>query len=156
MRATAASPALLLAALAAAPGCSLFDSTVRLAWPPPGETTAPEPPPSAPAVSLQPLEDRRAGSDGALGTAGFLELRTPDDVSAWATAALCDELHLKPGDTLLVEPRELDGEKVWFIKPAGGGRPAWFGRLRKYAVGKAHDLAAIRASIAKGRKHEPD
>ncbi len=67
--------------------------------------------------------------------------------------ALCDELHLKPGDALVLESREIDGEKVWLLKPQSDTPPEWFGRLRKYAAEKSFDMDSIRASIAKGRRH---
>lgn len=67
---------------------------------------------------------------------------------------LCEQMHLKPGDRILVDSRMLDGEKVWYLKTTTAKRAAWFGTLKKYGEGHSHDLDAIRKSIAKGRKNE--
>jgi bifunctional DNA-binding transcriptional regulator/antitoxin component of YhaV-PrlF toxin-antitoxin module len=67
--------------------------------------------------------------------------------------ALCDELHLKPGDSIVLEFRQIDGEKVWLLKPRSATPPEWFGSLRKYAAGKSVEMESIRGSIAKGRHH---
>jgi hypothetical protein len=120
--------ALLLAALAAS-GCGLFrNRTARLTWPPPGAEPAPAPPPSAPAVSLQPLEDRRSEPGKVIGEVGFFDVETPDDVATWATAALHDELR-RAG--VRVVPRAAD-------VPVMGGElrhvRAWSGTLHYYGV----------------------
>ena len=66
--------------------------------------------------------------------------------------ALCDEMHLQPGDTLTVNARTIDGEKVWLLKPVRREIPSWFGILNKYAKGKKHDMDSIRAGVEKARK----
>jgi bifunctional DNA-binding transcriptional regulator/antitoxin component of YhaV-PrlF toxin-antitoxin module len=68
--------------------------------------------------------------------------------------SLCDEMNLRPGDTLLVTRKNVDGEVVWCLQP-DSTYPAgkWFGALRKYAKGKRHDLTSIRQSIEKARRH---
>jgi len=65
--------------------------------------------------------------------------------------ALCDELHLAPGDAILVDARVVDGERVWVLRPAAAPRTEWFGSLKKYAEGKSHDMTAVRKSIQKAR-----
>jgi hypothetical protein len=113
---------LLLAALAAASGCALGKQTVRLTWPPPGEALAPEPPPPAPTVSLQHFDDVRPGRRNVVGDRGGLvhpELETPDDVAAWATAALRDELQragvrvVAPGSDVPVVGGEVGRVYAW-------------------------------------------
>jgi bifunctional DNA-binding transcriptional regulator/antitoxin component of YhaV-PrlF toxin-antitoxin module len=67
-------------------------------------------------------------------------------------ADLCGDLGIGPGDQVMVEALELDGEKVWTIKPVKTkSKELWFGSLSKYAKGKSHDMDDIKASIAKGR-----
>jgi len=65
---------------------------------------------------------------------------------------LCEEMGLRPGDTLLVTRRVLRGEPAWCIQPAPRSKPKWFGCLRRYARGKPHDMAAVRRSIAEARR----
>jgi bifunctional DNA-binding transcriptional regulator/antitoxin component of YhaV-PrlF toxin-antitoxin module len=65
---------------------------------------------------------------------------------------LCDELRVRAGDSLLVDARVVGGERVWILKPAPAAEPRWFARLRRYAKGKRHDLAAIRRSVEKARR----
>jgi hypothetical protein len=88
---------LLLAALGAASGCAYGSQAGHLAWPPPGEALAPAPPPAAPAVALERLDDQRAEPRQVVGEVRnwlylMADLETTDDVAAWATAALRDEL----------------------------------------------------------------
>jgi hypothetical protein len=52
----------------------------------------------------------------------------------------------------VVDARVIDGERVWLLKPADVVEPNWFGRLRRYARGKRHDLASIRRSVEKARR----
>ena len=65
---------------------------------------------------------------------------------------LCDELRVRPGDSLLVDARVVDGERVWLLKPADAVETPWFARLRRYAKGKRHDLASVRRSVEKARR----
>ena len=65
--------------------------------------------------------------------------------------AVCEALHLSPGDAITLDTTLLDGEEVWVLRPKRKPAPRWFGRLRRYARGKPHGMAAVRKSIAKGR-----
>ncbi len=67
--------------------------------------------------------------------------------------AVCDEMHLKPGDKLELAPKVVDGERVWVLRPQPATEARWFGCLRRYARGKRHSMGAIRRSIAEARKH---
>jgi bifunctional DNA-binding transcriptional regulator/antitoxin component of YhaV-PrlF toxin-antitoxin module len=64
-------------------------------------------------------------------------------------AALCEELGIRPGDTLDVDRRTVGGETVWVLR---GRKPdwSWLGAARHYAKGKSHNWAAIKRSIARG------
>jgi len=66
--------------------------------------------------------------------------------------ALCDDLRLKPGDTIVLESREIDGEKVWLMKAQSDAPPTWYASLRRYAAGRPMDMASVRNSVAKGRR----
>jgi len=66
--------------------------------------------------------------------------------------AVCEEMHLKPGDSLVIETRIVDGERVWVLRPERPPDTSWFGSLRRYARGKTHGMDAIRKSIANARK----
>lgn len=68
--------------------------------------------------------------------------------------ALCEELNLQPGDSLVVERSSIEGEDVWVLRPAGGNLPEWIGALSKYAPGKKHDMTSIRESMEKVRRDE--
>ena len=65
---------------------------------------------------------------------------------------LCEELRVRPGDSLLVDARVVGGERVWLLKPAGEVEAPWFARLKRYARGKRHDLASVRRSVKKARR----
>lgn len=68
-------------------------------------------------------------------------------------AALCRELGVRPGDRLVLERREIDGEAAWVLrKPEPDW--AWAGSLKGYAGGRSHDWEAIEASIERGRGRE--
>lgn len=64
---------------------------------------------------------------------------------------VCQSLGIKPGDDLLLDRRVEDGEEIWSLIPARQYSRPWMGSLRKYAVGKKHDMSAIRRSIANRR-----
>ena len=64
----------------------------------------------------------------------------------------CEELGLKPGDTLRVVRQEVDGEARWMLVPVTPARPAWFGLFRNYARGRAHGMKQIRKSIEEARR----
>jgi bifunctional DNA-binding transcriptional regulator/antitoxin component of YhaV-PrlF toxin-antitoxin module len=63
---------------------------------------------------------------------------------------LCDELRVGPGDHLDVERRTLDGEAVWLLRPPGPDW-SWVGAVARYARGKSHRMADVRASIDLGK-----
>lgn len=68
---------------------------------------------------------------------------------------LCDDMDLKPGDTIRLDKRTINGETLYCIHPVKKDEtPAWFGVFNAYAKGKSPRMADIRESIAKGRKHE--
>jgi bifunctional DNA-binding transcriptional regulator/antitoxin component of YhaV-PrlF toxin-antitoxin module len=70
-------------------------------------------------------------------------------------AALCREMGVQPGDRLVLERREIDGEASWVLR-----RPApdweWAGSLKEYGSGRSHEWEAIEASIERGRGRESD
>ncbi|HYF48950.1 MAG TPA: hypothetical protein VEJ63_06075 [Planctomycetota bacterium] len=67
--------------------------------------------------------------------------------------ALCDEMGVSAGQVIHVEPAIVNGERVWIIKPPQKPLMPWFGCLRRYARKvKKHDMASIRASMAKHKK----
>jgi bifunctional DNA-binding transcriptional regulator/antitoxin component of YhaV-PrlF toxin-antitoxin module len=76
-------------------------------------------------------------------------LRITAKRQATLPAALCKELGVRPGDTLELERRELEGEAVWVLRAP---KPdwSWLGAARKYARGKSHDWHEIETAIAKG------
>jgi bifunctional DNA-binding transcriptional regulator/antitoxin component of YhaV-PrlF toxin-antitoxin module len=76
-------------------------------------------------------------------------LRLTAKRQATLPAALCEELGVGPGDTLMLERREIDGEAVWVLRAP---KPdwSWAGSLREYVVGKSHDWAEIERSIERG------
>jgi bifunctional DNA-binding transcriptional regulator/antitoxin component of YhaV-PrlF toxin-antitoxin module len=63
---------------------------------------------------------------------------------------LCRELGLEPGDTLLLEPRTIDGESAWLLRTP---KPdwSWAGSLGEYAQGKRHEWSRIERSIQRGK-----
>ena len=67
----------------------------------------------------------------------------------------CEALGLKPGDVIELEPRDEGGTKVWVLRPKPARIREWVGCLGPRA-GKVtdHSLAAIRESIAAGRRNE--
>lgn len=66
----------------------------------------------------------------------------------------CEALGLNPGDVIELEPRDEGGVKVWVLRPQPARNREWVGclgaRARKVTD---HSMAAIRESIAAGRKH---
>jgi bifunctional DNA-binding transcriptional regulator/antitoxin component of YhaV-PrlF toxin-antitoxin module len=65
---------------------------------------------------------------------------------------LCEEMSLRPGDSLVVDDRVVDGKRVWLLSPANRIETPWFARLKRYATGKRHDLRSVRRSIEKARR----
>jgi len=68
--------------------------------------------------------------------------------------AVCDEMGVEPGDRLMLERREIDGERVWVLRPEPASEPTWFACLRSYARGKRLSMGAIRRSILEARKRD--
>jgi len=66
--------------------------------------------------------------------------------------SVCEELDLRQGDAIELEPREIDGERVWVLRRHERPETPWFGSLRRYAQGKPHSMAAIRKSIGEARE----
>jgi bifunctional DNA-binding transcriptional regulator/antitoxin component of YhaV-PrlF toxin-antitoxin module len=68
----------------------------------------------------------------------------------------CDSLGLKPGDSIELEPRTEDGEKVWILRTRTTRNRDWVGCLKSLAKKMAdHSLEAVRESITEGRKGTP-
>ena len=65
----------------------------------------------------------------------------------------CESLGLKPGDVIELEPRTERGTKVWVLRPQPARTRKWVGCLGSHARKVTdHSLAAIRESIAAGRR----
>jgi bifunctional DNA-binding transcriptional regulator/antitoxin component of YhaV-PrlF toxin-antitoxin module len=65
----------------------------------------------------------------------------------------CESLGLKPGDVIELEPRNEEGTRIWVLRPQPNRTRKWVGCLRSRAKKVTdHSLAAIRESIATGRK----
>lgn len=66
----------------------------------------------------------------------------------------CESLGLKPGDAIELEARDEGGAKVWVLRPRPVSERSWVGCLGSRAKPVAdHSLAAVRGSIAAGRKN---
>lgn len=64
----------------------------------------------------------------------------------------CEALGLQPGDVLDLEPRDGVQGREWVLRPRPARARRWVGTLARYGTGVAdHSMAAIRASIARGR-----
>lgn len=63
---------------------------------------------------------------------------------------VCEELHVEPGDRLIVERQVIDGESVWVLRP-GKVDWSWMGSV-PVPKGASHDMNDIRESIARGRR----
>lgn len=48
-------------------------------------------------------------------------------------AEVCRQLGVRPGDTLILEAIRHRSQTVWILKPASQLRPAWLGRLKRFA-----------------------
>ena len=65
----------------------------------------------------------------------------------------CQSLGLKPGDVIELEPRNEGGKKVWVLRPQPTRTRPWVGCLGARARRVTeHSLAAVRESIAAGRR----
>ncbi len=87
---------------------------------------------------------------------GSLDLMATITLTAKRQATLpkevCEELHIEPGDRLVVERQVIGGESVWVLRP-GKVDWSWMGSVpvsKKKAA--SHDMDDIRKSIARGRK----
>lgn len=61
---------------------------------------------------------------------------------------LCEEMHLEPGNAIQVEPREVDGQRVWVLAPvAEESKMNWVGSLRRYSKGKHPSMDEVRTQI---------
>ncbi len=60
---------------------------------------------------------------------------------------LCRELGIQPGDELVLERKEIAEEEVWILKLQSQQSQTWFGRFKKYASDKSHNMEDIRSSI---------
>jgi bifunctional DNA-binding transcriptional regulator/antitoxin component of YhaV-PrlF toxin-antitoxin module len=65
---------------------------------------------------------------------------------------LCEELGVHPGDEIALERRVLGGETLWIMRPHKVDW-SWLGSATVPA-NASHDMASIRASIARGRKRD--
>ena len=67
----------------------------------------------------------------------------------------CNALRIGPGDIVDVEPRVIDDEQVWILRPRKTPDRSWIGSLRNEAcTPENHSMESIRRSIAEGRKKE--
>jgi bifunctional DNA-binding transcriptional regulator/antitoxin component of YhaV-PrlF toxin-antitoxin module len=62
---------------------------------------------------------------------------------------LCQELGVKPGDHLILERKNIEGDIAWTLKPKKSVESKWFAGLKKYAKNKDHNLESIRITIGK-------
>ena len=69
-------------------------------------------------------------------------------------AKLCRELDVKPGEKILLERRELDGEPAWILHTKPKIKNEWFGILRHYAKNKTHNMNSIRRNIGQKSAQE--
>lgn len=67
---------------------------------------------------------------------------------------ICEELGVEAGDTLLLERAQMEGRQAWLLRPRRERKERWAGSLRKYAVGKSHDMRDVRASIARATRDQ--
>lgn len=66
--------------------------------------------------------------------------------------SICDELKIRPGESIVIDRREIDDNPVWgLIRSKQEGMP-WFGAFRSYATDKSNDMSDIRDSM--GRKSQ--
>jgi bifunctional DNA-binding transcriptional regulator/antitoxin component of YhaV-PrlF toxin-antitoxin module len=63
---------------------------------------------------------------------------------------LCEELHIGPGDELIVERRVIERETVWILRPRTMDW-SWLGSV-SVPANLSHDITDIRTSIAARRK----
>jgi bifunctional DNA-binding transcriptional regulator/antitoxin component of YhaV-PrlF toxin-antitoxin module len=61
---------------------------------------------------------------------------------------VCDDLNLRPGDVIELEPAELAGERAWVLRPQKPPQRPWLGCLAAKTAVTDHSLVAVRASGA--------
>lgn len=61
--------------------------------------------------------------------------------------ALCEEMHVGPGDRLEVEPVEVHGQRLWALRPADSPELPAFGSLKKYVKGPLPDWEETRERL---------
>ena len=66
----------------------------------------------------------------------------------------CEALRIGPGDIVDVEPRMIDNEQVWVLRPRQAPDRSWVGSLRGQIQNRDHSMESIRRSIATGRQKE--
>ena len=62
---------------------------------------------------------------------------------------LCEQLHITGGDEINLEPRVIDGETVWILRPKTVDW-SWVGSV-KVPPNASHEMDDVRASIARKR-----
>ena len=68
-------------------------------------------------------------------------------------AKTCKSLGLRPGDVVELEARDEADGRVWVLRPRPVRPRRWIGCLASFARPVSdHSLAAVRTSIAAGRK----
>ncbi len=63
----------------------------------------------------------------------------------------CEELNIKPGESIMLEKRKIDGAPAWVLLPSKQVNTQWFGAFKNYAEGKSNEINDIRNSIGKKR-----
>lgn len=66
----------------------------------------------------------------------------------------CEALRIGPGDIVDIEPRMIDGDRVWVLLPRAAPDRSWVGALKDQARNQDHSMDSIRASVALGRQKE--
>jgi bifunctional DNA-binding transcriptional regulator/antitoxin component of YhaV-PrlF toxin-antitoxin module len=70
---------------------------------------------------------------------------------------LCEEMRLRPGDTVQAEPAVLDGRRVWVLSaPPETPGMDWVGSLRRYADGGPHSMTRVRERMMEAMAHGAD
>jgi bifunctional DNA-binding transcriptional regulator/antitoxin component of YhaV-PrlF toxin-antitoxin module len=64
---------------------------------------------------------------------------------------VCRQLGVGPGDSLRIESIGEGDDRVWVLKPAKEVRPAWLGRLKRYAAKASEPWERERHGEATGR-----
>ena len=67
---------------------------------------------------------------------------------------MCDELGVHAGDRIDVSRQLVNGKVVWCLVPDRSIPPLWYGKFRKFASGKSHEMRDIRISVERARKND--